>query len=83
MEGHRMEILVVYVTQDGLECVSSRSDGRMLTYKMIKISNFYVMGNLPVKLQFIACGSDLFSICIDVSEGKQLRNEQQSDKKTV
>ncbi|KAA6362693.1 MAG: hypothetical protein EZS28_041780 [Streblomastix strix] len=89
MEEHRMKILVVHVTQDDLQCMSTRSDGQMLTLQlthyirfkqMIMTANFHGMGNLPVKLQFIYCGSDQFVKHFDVSEGQQLRDEQKSDK---
>ncbi|KAA6374345.1 MAG: hypothetical protein EZS28_030128 [Streblomastix strix] len=89
MKELRMTVTVVHITYDSLECAISRSDGQMLSRKlthnirlkqMIKTANFHGMSNQQVKLQLIACGSGLFSICIDVSEGKQLREEQSSDK---
>ncbi|KAA6360338.1 MAG: hypothetical protein EZS28_044135 [Streblomastix strix] len=89
MKELRMAVTTVHITYDSLECAISRSDGQMLSQQlthyirlkqMIKSANFHGMGNLQVKLQLIACGSGLFSICIDVSEGKQLREEQSPDK---
>ncbi|KAA6373538.1 MAG: putative flagellar associated protein, partial [Streblomastix strix] len=89
MKDLRMTVTAVHITYDSLECAISRSDGQMISRQlthyirlkqMIKTANFHGMGNLQVKLQLIACGSGLFSICIDVSEGKQFCEEQQSDK---
>ncbi|KAA6315049.1 MAG: hypothetical protein EZS28_055479, partial [Streblomastix strix] len=31
MKDHRMSVKAVHITYDGLECVSSRSGGQMLT----------------------------------------------------
>ncbi|KAA6368577.1 MAG: hypothetical protein EZS28_035896 [Streblomastix strix] len=89
MKDLRMTETAAHITYDDLECVSSRSDSQMLTWQltnyirlkqMIKTANFHGIGNLPVKLQFFTCGSDQFVKHFDVSEGKQLRDEQQSDK---
>ncbi|KAA6382992.1 MAG: hypothetical protein EZS28_021482 [Streblomastix strix] len=83
-----MKIFAEHVTQNDLEYICNRSDGQTLTWftyyirlkQMIKIANFDGICNLPFKLQFIACGSDQFVKHFDVSERKQLREEQQSDK---
>ncbi|KAA6363987.1 MAG: hypothetical protein EZS28_040486, partial [Streblomastix strix] len=89
MKELRMAVIAVHIANDGLECMINRSDGQMLSRQLthyirlkqiIKTANFNGMGNLQVKLQLIACGADLFSIYIDVSERQQFREEQQSDK---
>ncbi|KAA6368931.1 MAG: hypothetical protein EZS28_035542, partial [Streblomastix strix] len=69
MKELRMTVTAVHITYD------SRLK------QMMKTANFHGMGNLQVKLQLITCDSDLFSKCIDVSEGQQLSEEQSSDKK--
>ncbi|KAA6359749.1 MAG: putative WD repeat domain containing protein, partial [Streblomastix strix] len=89
MKEHRMAVTVVWVTQDDLECVSSRSDGQMLTWyltrhirlkQMIKTANFQGVDYLPVDKQFVACGLDRFAKYFDAFEMKQLREVELSDK---
>ncbi|KAA6386698.1 MAG: hypothetical protein EZS28_017774 [Streblomastix strix] len=48
---------------------------------MIKTINFNGMYISSIKLQFIACGQDQLVKRFNASERKQLRDEQQSDKK--
>ncbi|KAA6396771.1 MAG: hypothetical protein EZS28_007702 [Streblomastix strix] len=84
-----MAVTAVHITYDGLECVNRRSNGWMFTgqrnhyirlKKMINTANSQGLEYLPINSQFIACGSDLFSIFIDISDKKQLGEEQQVDK---
>ncbi|KAA6368794.1 MAG: hypothetical protein EZS28_035679, partial [Streblomastix strix] len=74
---------------DDLECVSSGSDGQMLTWpltrhirlkQMIKTANFQYIENLPDNSRFIVCGSDRFSTYFDVYGMNKLHEVKLSDK---
>ncbi|KAA6380113.1 MAG: putative WD repeat domain 16, partial [Streblomastix strix] len=89
MKEHRIAVTAVRVTQVDLECVSSGSDGQMLTWsltrhirlkQMIKTANFQGVYYLPVDQQFVACGLDRFAKYFNAFEMKQLREVELSDK---
>ncbi|KAA6370295.1 MAG: putative Cilia- and flagella-associated protein 52, partial [Streblomastix strix] len=89
MKEHNMPVTALRMIHDDLECVSSRSDGQMLTWslthnihlkQLINTTNIQVINYLPYSSQFIACGSDRFATFFDAFEGKQLCKIELSDK---
>ncbi|KAA6359734.1 MAG: putative flagellar associated protein [Streblomastix strix] len=89
MKVHNMPVTALRVTHDDLECMSSRSEGQMLTWslthnirlkQLIKTTNIQVIDYLPYSSQFIACGSDRFAIFFDAFRGNQLCKIELSDR---
>ncbi|KAA6358464.1 MAG: hypothetical protein EZS28_046010 [Streblomastix strix] len=88
MKEHRMAVTAVRITQNDLECVSSGSDGQMLTWsltrhirlkQMVKTTNFQIIDYQPDDQQFVACSLDRFAKYFNAFKGKQLREVELSD----